>query len=161
MNIFQRQRQLESLRKITIRSSSMLETYQVYKSIELSLTGDYDITQYGRLEKLTEESFLKESLDLRHTVQIIESCQLDNLARLQMCLVIAMNSLEEPVKRSELARTYKYKTVKGKEYVLSGGLSELPFIEREDDGSNWLFAGSNERIKRFKLIVNWLNKIKS
>lgn len=156
MNIWQRNRKYDSQNKIKIKSESMLTAYQTYKSIELHLQGRFDYTKYSKLKNLSEESFNNESGDLKMAVQII-FCNTDTkLDLLNMCLVVAMNHVENSSKRSDSARTYLYHDIIGKSYVKSGGATENPFkLDIED---SWLHDNTNLHVERFNKLFEWVIK---
>lgn len=90
------------------------------------------------------------------TVQIILANTETEREKLQMCLVVAINHLENACKRSECARNFIYHDIMGKDYILRGAVGVNPFKSR-DDGS-WLNESSNLHIERFNEICEWVIK---
>lgn len=108
MNVFQRQSKNEALAAITIESDRMLDVYRLYKSIELHLIGSYDYPKYKRLKNLTEDSFMKESGDLKIAVKNIFmnfSLQIDVV---KVCMAVALHSVVLKTPREINARTALY-----------------------------------------------------
>lgn len=161
MNIWERNRRNANLKKIRITSESMLNQYKVYKSIELQLFGDYDYSKYARLKNLKEESFLKESGDLKLAVQILHSTELTGLELAKACLCIALNHVLQFQSRAEAARNYKYNKCIGQEFI--GALRDLGEVDSpfKNSGEGWLFEADNEYIKRGQRIIDFIKTMRT
>jgi len=77
----------EANNKIMIESNAMLDTYRLMKSVQLCLGGKYDYTRYSRLKTLTEESFSKESGDLRLAVRALSGLVDDQNKWMKSCIL--------------------------------------------------------------------------
>lgn len=150
MNIWQRQRRNATLKNIKIKSEPMLKAYQLYKGVELHMSGRYDFTRYGPMGNLTAESFERESNDLKLAVQILNSTTLTFMDRVAFsCLVAAQHALGNS-QRSETARKTKYL-----KQPIADELESFKMGLTESDGG-WLFEGENKIAERITEIQTYL-----
>ncbi len=114
MNIFEKIRFNEAMRRMKC-DVNMLDVYSILKSLELAVTGKYDFNKYGTLQKLTEDSFNKETSDMKLAVRclasnLIYSGQNLRYEALKICAVIAgLKYCSEAQNRLDIARAYVYR----------------------------------------------------
>ena len=158
MNIFQRVNHQEALSKISISSKEMLNTYQWMKSVELHLTGNYDITKYSKLETLTELSFSKESNDMKLAVRSLATLEHPSgivMWYIKASALVAMDHLLNAKSRSSVVRQLMYTPEKVTDYffiVAFDGKSVYDQPMKEE----MLFGYENLITKNYLLLCKWL-----
>ena len=165
MNIFKQVQRHQALKKIQIESSEMLECYKILKSIELSLTGQYDYRKYKRLKNLTSESFEKEAGDLKLAVRSISSQGMDGTEILKCCLFVSLKHALVGTDRAECVKEFTYRrqmmwmkdSIDGHMIPVVEGVR---IIQGQPTPSSPLFETDAIIILRFLELRDWLFPVK-
>lgn len=164
MNIFEQDRRRSFINNLKVEGQDMLDLYRLVKSVDLHIKGDYDITSYGSLQKLKEESFQKEAADLKQVVMSVYQNVVDDKWRFRIAALCALEFYLNGEPRAHTCRKLTFDPTK----VLS-----LPALEDESfewskagcyrtvDGQtiavNPLFESEVLYINNFKRLISWYN----
>lgn len=164
MNVFQQDRRRTFINNMRIEGQDMLDLYRLVKSIDLHVKGDFDITKYGRLQKLKEESFQKEAADLKQVVAGVYQNVVDDKWRFKIASLCA---LEFYLNGEPRANTSRRMTIDPSKVSSLGALEDENFewyregCFRTIDGVtvaiNPLFEMEVLYINNFKGLISWYN----
>lgn len=163
MNIFEQDRRRSFLNSMKIESRDMLDLYRLIKSVDLHVKGDYDITKYGRLQNLKEESFQKEAADLKQSVMSVYQNVVDDKWRFKFACLSAIEFYLYGEPRASTCRKMTFTPEKVSSYeALKGSFNWVRDGCYETRGSevvalNPLFESEVSFINNFINLVSWYN----
>lgn len=164
MNIFQQDRRRSFINNMKIENQGMLDLYRLLKSIDLHVKGDYDIVKYGRLQKLKEESFQKESTDLKQAVMSVFQNVVDDKWKFKISALCAIEFYLNGEPRAHTSRKMNFDPSKVLSYPALddesfGWFKEGCYktIRGEVVAVNPLFETEVFFINNFKRLVSWYN----
>lgn len=164
MNIFEQDRRRSFLSSLKIESRDMLDLYRLMKSVDLHVKGDFDITQYGRLQTLKEESFQKESADFKQAVMIVYQNVVDDKWRFKHAAASAIELYLNGEPRASTCRKMNFAPEKVESYpaVLDEKFNWFRdgcFMTQGDEtvALNPLFGAEVSYINNFKRLISWYN----
>lgn len=163
MNIFQRVNRQEALSKIEITDPDMLKTYRWLKSVELHITGKYDITMYSKLENLTETSFSKESNDMKLSVRALSTLDVPSgisLWIIRASALVIMDYLLNGKPRASAVRELMYSQDKLTDYNYLLGFQGKSVYDAPPK-EEMLFGYENLVTKNYLSLCRWLESANS
>ena len=164
MNIFQQERRRSFINNMKIETQEMLDLYRLLKSIDLHVKGDYDIVKYGRLQKLKEESFQKESADLKQAVMAVFQNVVDDKWKFKISALCAIEFYLNGEPRVHTSRKMnfdpsKVSSFRALEDESFGWFKDGCYETRGNEviAVNPLFETEVMFINNFKRLISWYN----
>lgn len=164
MNIFEQDRRRSYINNLKIEGQDMLDLYRLVKSVDLHIKGEFDITKYGRLQKLKEESFQKEAADLKQVVMSVYQNVVDDKWRFRIASICALEFYLNGEPRAHTCRKMSFDPTKipslmaledeSFEWFKPGSFKT---VEGQVIAINPLFEGEVLYINNFKRLVSWYN----